>query len=86
MVDNENTSDGGEAAQQHHCAAEDQSAPAVRGLQWSGPALAIQHKEERDRNAVPRSSSEDPKSCWIQMWSCWLKALVVSVYYLLLDF
>ena len=34
--------------------------------------MAIQCQEKRDRNIVPRFSSDDPNTYWIQLWSCWL--------------
>ena len=68
------TGDRSEAAQQHHDAVTNPANTSGEGAPVGVVPPRRDSIRRRGTEMLPRSSSDDPKSCWIQMWSCWLES------------
>jgi hypothetical protein len=66
------TSERSEVARNHHGAATNPANTSGEGT----PGGVVPPRRDGIRRIgtemLPRSSSDDPNICWIQMWSCWL--------------
>ena len=69
-----NTSKCSEAAQKHHDAATNLANTSSEGAPGGVVPPRRYGIRRRGTEMLPRSSSDDPKSCRIQMWSCWLES------------